>query len=98
MGFPGGTVGKIPPASARDTGDAGWIPGPGRSSRVGNGNPLQYSCLENSTDGGAWQATVYRVAKSQAQMKRLSMHTQMSIFSKFQFIYVQNGDYVICLM
>ena len=66
MGFPGGTVGKIPPASARDTGDAGWIPGPGRSSRVGSGNPLQYSCLENSTDGGAWQATVCGIAESDA--------------------------------
>ena len=65
MGFPGGTVGKISLASTGDTRDAGWIPGSERSSGVGNGNPLQYSCLENSTDRGAWQATVYGVAKSQ---------------------------------
>ena len=56
---------KNPPANAADTRDAGSIPGSGRSSGEGNGNPLQYSCLENSMDRGAWQATVYRVAKSQ---------------------------------
>ena len=56
---------KNPPANAADTRDAGSIPGSGRSSGEGNGNPLQYSYLENSMDRGAWQATVYRVAKSQ---------------------------------
>ena len=60
------------PANARDTRDAGWIPGWGRSPGVGNGTPLQYSCLENSMDRGAWQATVQGVAKSQTQ---LSTHT-----------------------
>ena len=48
------------PASAGDTGS---IPGSGRSPGVGNGNPLQYLCLENSMDSRAWQATVHRVAK-----------------------------------
>ena len=48
---------KNPPASAGDTRDSGSIPGPGRSPEVGNGSPLQFSCLENPTDGGAWQAT-----------------------------------------
>ena len=48
------------PANA---GDAGWIPGSGRSPREGKGNPLQYSCLENPRDRGAWQATVHGVAK-----------------------------------
>ena len=47
---------KNPPASA---GDAGLIPGPRRSSEVGTGNPLQYSCLENPMDRGAWRATVH---------------------------------------
>ena len=47
------------PASAGDTRDVGLIPGSGRSSGVGNGNPLQYSCLENSMDRGAWEATVH---------------------------------------
>ena len=59
-------------ANAGDAEDSGSIPGLGRSPREGNGNPLQYSCLENPMDGGAWQATVHGVAKSQTQLKRLS--------------------------
>ena len=55
---------KNPPANAGDSGDTGSIPGSGRSPRIGNGNPLQYSCLENSMDRGARQAIVYGVAKS----------------------------------
>ena len=53
------------PASAGDTGDEGSIPGWGRCPAGGNGNPLQYSCLENPTDRGAWPAMVHRVANSQ---------------------------------
>ena len=60
--FPGGSVAKNPSASE---GDAGSIPGLGRSPGEGNGNPLQYSCLENSMDRGAWWATVHGVTKSQ---------------------------------
>ena len=60
LGFSGVSVVKNPPANA---GDADLIPGSGRSPGEGNGNPLQYSCLENSMDGGAWQAT-HGVAKS----------------------------------
>ena len=52
---------KNPPANA---GDAGLIPGLGTSPVVGNGNPFQYSCLENPMDRGAWWATVHRVAKN----------------------------------
>ena len=52
------------PANAGGTGDSGSIPGLGRSPEGGNGNPLQYSCLENSIERGAWWATVHRVAKS----------------------------------
>ena len=59
MGFPGGSVGKNPPA---DVGNRGWIPGWGRSPEGGNGNPLQYSCLGNPMDRGAWWATVHGVA------------------------------------
>ena len=55
-GFPGGAVVKNPPANAGDTGDVGSIPGSGRSPGTGNGNPLQYSCLQNSMDRGAWWA------------------------------------------
>ena len=53
------------PASAGDVRDTGSIPGSGRSPGRGHGHPLQYSCLENPMDRGAWWATVYRVAKSQ---------------------------------
>ena len=62
VGFRGGSEVKV---SASNAGDLGSIPGSGRSSGEGNGNPLQYSCLENPMDGGAWWATVHRVAKSQ---------------------------------
>ena len=55
---------KNPPANAGDAGDMGLIPGSGKSLRGGNGNPLQYFCLENLKNRGAWQATVHRVAKS----------------------------------
>ena len=60
--FPGDSVVKNPPAKA---GDAGLVPGSGRSPGEGNGNPLQYSCLRNPMDRGAWWATIHRVAKSQ---------------------------------
>ena len=64
-GFPGGSVVKNLPANARDLREQGSIPGLGRSPRRGDiGNPLQYSCLENPIERGAWQATVHRVAKS----------------------------------
>ena len=69
MGFPGGTVVKKNlPANAADTGHVGSIPGLGRSTGVGDGNPLQHSCLEKSTDRGAWWATVHGVTKSQTQL------------------------------
>ena len=56
---------KNPPASAGDLRDSGSISVSGRSRGGGRGNPLQYSCLENPVDIGAWQATVHRVTKSQ---------------------------------
>ena len=62
VGFPGGSDGK---ASACNAGDPGLIPGSGRSPAVGNGNPLQYSCLGNPMDSGVWWATVHRVTKNQ---------------------------------
>ena len=63
--FPGGSDGK---ASAYDAGDPGSIPGWGTSPEEGNGNPLQYSCLENPMDGGSWWAIVHGVAKSWTQL------------------------------
>ena len=66
-GFLGGSVVKNP--SAKEAGDMGLIPGLGRSPGGGNGNPLQYSCLENSMDRDAWQATVHGVPQSQTQLR-----------------------------
>ena len=64
-GFPDGSEVK---ASACNAEDLGSIPGPGRSLGEGNGNPLQYSCLENPMGGGAWWAIVHRVAKSRTRL------------------------------
>ena len=61
----GGASGKEPSGSAGGIRDKGSIPGSKRSPGGGHGNPLQYSCLENPMDRGAWQVTVHRVAKSQ---------------------------------
>ena len=62
-----------------NAGDSGLIPGSGRSPGEGNGNPLQYSCLGNPMDRGAWQGIVHRVrvAKSWTQLKQFSTHAQM---------------------
>ena len=68
MGFPGGSVGKKPPADAGVRGDVSSIPGPGRSPGGGNGNLLQCYCLKNPIDTGAWQATVHRAKKSWTQL------------------------------
>ena len=65
VGFPGGSDGK---ESACNAGDPGLIPGLGRLPGEGNGNLLQYSCLENSMDRGAWWATVHGVTKSQTRL------------------------------
>ena len=73
MGFPGDSLVKNLPANA---GDMGLIPGLERSPGEENGNPLQYSCLGNPVDKGAWQATVDEVAKV-GMPYRLSMHSNM---------------------
>ena len=72
-GYPGGSEVK---ASACNAGDLGSITGSGRSPGEGNGNPLQYSCLENPRDGGAWWATVHGVAESD-RTERLHFHFQL---------------------
>ena len=71
VGFPAGSVTKNPPANAGETGDVSSIPGLQRSPGGGHGNPLQYSCLENPMDRGAWRATDRGVAESDAT-ERLS--------------------------
>ena len=62
-------------ASAGDTREVGLIPGSGRSSREGNGNPLQYSCLGNPMDRGVWRVTTRGVAKELDRTEHLSTHT-----------------------
>ena len=74
--FPVAQLVKKLPASSGDTTDIGSVPGSGRSPGEGNGNPLQYSCLENSMDRGAWLATVHGITKSWAQ---LNAHAQIKI-------------------
>ena len=71
MGLPRELNGK---ESACNAADLGSVPGSGRSPGGQHGNPLQYSCLENSMDRGAWQATVHGVAKSHVRLKSLSTH------------------------
>ena len=68
-GFPGGSVVEDPPANAGEAGDMGSILGLGRCLRGRNGSPLQYSCLENSMDRGAWWATVHEVTKESDMTK-----------------------------
>ena len=92
VGFPGGSEDKASPCNA---GDPGSIPGLGRSPGEGNGNPLQYSCLENPMDRGAWRATVHRVAKSQTRLSDFT-HSTHTIFAKEARIY--NGKKTISLI
>ena len=75
---------KNPAPSAGDAGDMGLIPGPGRSPGVENGNPLQYSCLENSMDRGVWRATVHGLAKSEVHLS--IEHTPTHSFTQKIFI------------
>ena len=74
---------KNPPINVGDMWIAGLFPGSGRSPGEGNGYPLQYSCLENPMDRGAWKAIVHRVAKNQTRLKRRSTHVVHSWFVAF---------------
>ena len=96
MSFPGGSDGK---ASACNVGDRGSIPGLGRSPGEGNGNPLQYSCLENPMEGGAWWATVHGVAKSRTGLSDFtSQHLIGSASSKVGFSWAQSTSYVFLIL
>ena len=76
--FPGGTSGKENlPADAEVVRDVGLVPGLGRSSGGGHGNPLQYSCLENPMDRGAWRATAHGIAKSWTRLKQLNIQAHV---------------------
>ena len=74
-------VKKKMPVNAGDLRDTGSIPGSRRSPGGGHDNPLQYSCLENAMNRGAWQATIHRVAKNQTQLKQLSRHALINVLA-----------------
>ena len=76
MGFSGDAVVKNPPANAGDARDTNSIPGSRRSPGVGYGNPLQYSCLGNPMDKGAWWATVHRVTKELDMPQQLNKNKE----------------------
>ena len=96
--FPGGSDSK---ASAYNMGDLGLIPGLGRSPGEGNGNPLQYSCLENSMDGEAWWATVHEIAKSQTRLSNFTftfiVYFNSILFSQIFACQVCARDHISCL-
>ena len=99
MGSPCGPVVKNPTAS-RHAREMGSIPGLGRSPGVGNGNPLQYSCLGNPLDREAWRATAQWFAKSQTQLRTRTMAAWPGAIS-FKFFMAQNivhlGEYSVSL-
>ena len=83
------------PADSGDVRDAGWIPEWRRSPRGGHGDPLQYSCLENPMDRGAWQATVQRITKKQTHLKRACMRARAHTHTHTQTYTHTHGDRVI---
>ena len=86
LGSSGGSVGQ---ESTCNAGDPGSIPGWGRSPGEGNGNPLQYSCLETPMDRGAWQATVHGVAKSRTWLRDYTpTHTYIYMLSRFSYVWL----------
>ena len=79
--FPGGSDDKD---SAHTAGDPGSIPGSGGSPEEGNGNPLQYSCLGNPTDRGAWWAPVHGVAKDSDMAEHACLHSQWLLVTQWR--------------
>ena len=98
ISFPGGSEGK---ASVHNAGDLGLIPGSARSPGEGNGYPLQYSCLENPMDGGAWQATVHEVTKSLTQLSNFTFLSFLKLFYNGLVLFIiaeLNKNYLIVLL
>ena len=89
MSFPGGSVVRNPPANA---GDVSLIPRWGKSSGEGDGNPVQYSCLGNPMDRGAWHATVQGVAKNLTQLSRQACNKELTIKFNFRLCFLGNPD------
>ena len=92
-GFPRGSLGKEPAFNVLDAGDAGLIRGSGRSPGGGQGNPLQYSCLENPMDGGAWWATVREVSESDATEATEHTHTLLRTYHPVNKQFLNDGTY-----
>ena len=90
MGFPGGSDDK---ESACNAGDLGSIPGSERSPEEGNGYPLQYSCLENSMDRGAWWAKVYVVTKSQTRSNYVQSFDTLYAYFKYNLSNLQVNEW-----
>ena len=91
-GLPWGLSGKKSACNAGAAGDVGSIPGLGRYPGKGKGNPLQYSCLEDPMERGAWWATVHRIAKTWTRLKRLGMHTHLIRIDSFYYF---NGGVIL---
>ena len=87
-GLPWWLSGKESVCNARDAGDVSEIPGSGRSPGGGHGNPLQYSCLENPKNRGAWWAAIYAVAQSQKQLNQLSNSSSSYIVFNIAILYI----------
>ena len=75
-------MGKESACNAEDAGDVGLIPGLGRSPGGGNDNPLQYACLENPMDGGAWRATIHGVARSRTRLSDFAFNSHFHALEK----------------
>ena len=97
-GFPGGSVIKNVPANAGAAGNAGSIPGLGRSPGEGTDNLLQYSCLENSMDRGAWWATVHGVTENWTRLSdwalthyKVTASAELANFESLPLVYIQSG-------
>ena len=88
MGSQVALVVKSLSANAADVRDAGSIPGSGRSPGGRHSNPLQYSCLENPMDRGAWQATAHGITQSWTRLKQFSKHTQRYTYTHWRYTYI----------
>ena len=95
MGFPGGAVVKNLPVNVEAAGDTGSIPQSGRSPGGGNGNPFQYSCLENFMDRGAWQATVHGVSKSRTRLTRMLFYLLFTLLLILCFFIMSYNTYTL---
>ena len=95
MGFPGGTIDKEPACQSRRHKRHRFDPWVGKIPWRRHSNALQYSCLENPMDRGAWQATVHRVTQSWTQLKQLSIHTHTCVRTHTQ-IPKNKGSTVDC--